>query len=85
MTCPTRARLEARLRQVTATFDNARKHLLERVATCSKQEFLVLTDEVDRALDLLDRARVALDLHIRQHSCLAHEGVAAVQGEQTQQ
>jgi hypothetical protein len=80
MTCPRRERLEARFRQVTATYDNARQHLLERVATCSQAECLALTDAVDRAGDLLNHYQNALDLHIRQHACLAKEGARAAGG-----
>jgi len=83
MTCPTRARLEARLRRVTGTFGNARQHLLERVATCSQAEFLALTDEVDRACDLFNHARSALDLHLRQHSCSGEDDVAAAMSKQS--
>jgi hypothetical protein len=38
---------------------------------------LGLADELDRAEDLLDHARRALDRHIRRHCCLTHEGAAA--------
>jgi len=81
MHCPTRARLERRLRHVTATFDYARKQLLEKFATCSEAEGLTLTDRVDRAGDLLNHAQAALDLHLRHHSCLAKE-VVRTAGEQ---
>jgi hypothetical protein len=78
MPCPARARLEARLRRVTGIFDKARQHLLERVAISSRAESLALTDEVERALDLLNHARSALDLHLRHHCCLSDDGVSAV-------
>src|SRR5215831_3194547 len=52
MRCPTRARLERRMKYVTATLDYARKNLLAKAATCSEAEWLVLLDYVDRAGDL---------------------------------
>jgi hypothetical protein len=50
-------------------FAAARERLLDKLSTCSRAEFLALTDKVERATDLLDHARAALDLHIRKHSC----------------
>ena len=78
MRCPTRARLERRMKYVTATLDYARKNLLAKAATCSEAEWLVLLDYVDRAGDLMTHAQAALDLHLRHHSCLGEDGVAAV-------
>jgi hypothetical protein len=39
---------------------------------------LALADEVDRAEELLDHVRAALDSHIRQHCCLAQQGATAI-------
>jgi hypothetical protein len=35
---------------------------------------LTLADEVDRAEELLDHVRAALDSHVRQHCCLVRAG-----------
>ena len=72
-------RLEQRFQEAAARFDTARKRLLERVAICSKAEFLTLSDDVDRASDLMEHTRSALDTHIRQHCCLAQHGASATQ------
>ena len=77
MLCITRARLEQRYLEAVAIYGSARQRLLERVATCSKADFLVLTDQVDLAGDLLREAHGVLDEHIRQHSCVAEDGAAA--------
>jgi len=82
MTCPTRASLQRRFDQVSARVDTAKQRLLERVATCSQAEFLALSDELDRACDLLRHLHAALDLHIRQHACLAHGDAATADGKQ---
>ena len=79
MSCVKRARLEQSFNQAGARFDNARKKLLERIAVCSRAEFLALNDDVDRASELLDHTRAALDGHIRQHCCLAQHGAIATQ------
>jgi hypothetical protein len=76
MLCPTKAHLQQRYNRVSVILDGARKRLLEGTATRSQTE---LSDEVDRARDLLDYIRLSLDLHIRQHCCLAQEDVAARQ------
>jgi len=82
MAYPTRARLEARLRQVSAAYDSTREKLLDKATTCSQEEFLALNDEVDRAGDLLRHAEAALDLHIRQHSCSREGGADAAKSKQ---
>jgi hypothetical protein len=61
--------LQQQFDQVSANFDNARQQLLERVAICSSEEFLALSEEVEHACDLLDVARAALDSHLEQHRC----------------
>jgi len=70
MECATRARLERQHNRADARFDTVRKRLNERIGVCLKEEFLALSDELDRESETLDHARAALDNHIRQHCCL---------------
>ena len=80
MPCTRRERLEEFFNASIARFDRARKRLLERIAFSSSREFLALNNAVNRAVDWMDRARAALDLHNRQHSCVRQGGATA--GEQ---
>jgi hypothetical protein len=41
------------------------------MGVCPKDEFVRLSDDMDRAWIALDQAQMALDEHIRTHSCLA--------------
>ncbi len=53
----------------------ARQYLHQRMGSCTKAEFLVLSDSFDRASQALDEARAALEAHIRSHGC--EKGAAA--------
>jgi hypothetical protein len=66
--CPTRAHLQHQYDQVNVIVDNAAKRLL-RVGICSSEEVRTLSEELESACDLLDRACAALDWHIQQHRC----------------
>ena len=77
MLCTTRACLEQGYLEADAIYNNARQRLLERVAACSKAEFLMLTNQVDRAGDLLRKAHSCLEDHVRQHSCVTEQGATA--------
>jgi hypothetical protein len=83
MTCSVKARLERRFNQVGEMFATGRERLLDKLPACSQAESLALTDEVNRACDLLDDARSALDLHIRKHACSGEEDTAAAQSKQS--
>ena len=79
MLCPTRERLQQRYNRVSVILDDARKRLLEGTTARSQTEFLELSDDVNRARDVLRHIRLSLDSHIQQHCCLAQEDVAARQ------
>jgi hypothetical protein len=79
MPCPTKERLQQRYNRVSVILDDARKRLLEGTTTRSETEFLELSDEVNRARDVLRHIRLSLDWHIRQHCCLMQEDTAAMQ------
>jgi len=71
MQCARRVRLEQQHDRAGARFDDARQRLRERMGVCPKDEFVRLSDDMDRAWIALDQAQMALDEHIRTHSCLA--------------
>ena len=49
--------------------------LFQKVAgRCSKAEFLELSDEIDRATEMLDHTGAILEAHIRRHCCLSKAG-----------
>ena len=43
------------------------------MGVCTKGEYLMLSDALDRAAKALESTRAALADHIRQHCCLARE------------
>jgi len=45
-----------------------------RLGRCSKAEFLELSDEIDRATEMLDHTGAILEAHIRRHCCLSKAG-----------
>lgn len=69
MGCGQRLWLTSVWKAASATLDVARQQLQRRMGYCSKAEFLVLTDNLDRASEEVDRTRAALDEHIRIHGC----------------
>src|SRR5690242_14187666 len=77
MSCVRRTRLEQKYAQASATCDGIRQRLRDRMGVCPKSEFLALSDELDRATEVLDHARVALRVHVRQHCCLAQTSASA--------
>jgi hypothetical protein len=77
MPCARRLRLEQKHDQASATLDSVKNRLRERLGRCAQGEFLTLNDELDRASELVQHARAALDSHIRQHCCLTQEGASA--------
>ena len=71
MGCPRRSRLEKNRDQASARVAAIRQRLRERISLCPKQEFLMLTDDLDRASEAVDQAQAVLDAHIRVHCCLS--------------
>jgi hypothetical protein len=70
MGCAERARLQKNYTTVSAVFDAARARFQQRIGICPKSEFVVLSDALDWASAELERARAALDAHIRDHCCM---------------
>jgi HAMP domain-containing protein len=70
MDCDERARLEKADREAGDAFDVARKILQERIGTTPRNEFEALSKAVDTTWEAVNRARSALDGHIREHKCL---------------
>jgi hypothetical protein len=76
MSCVRRTRLEQKYVQASATCDGIRQRLRERIGICPKSEFLALSDDLDRATEVLYHARRAFESHIRQHCCLSKTSVS---------
>ena len=76
MSCARREYLERKTDQAGMKLDLARQRLRERIGICTKEEFLTLSDDLDRASELLDSTTQALDNHIRRHCCLTHDSAS---------
>jgi len=74
--------LEQRHDIAETNVDICRKRLRGKAGMCSKAEFLAMTDQLDRAWEVLHHASAVLDNHIRQHGCSEKqdEAVAAADG-----
>ena len=77
MGCVRRSRLEKNRDRASARVDAIRQRLHERIAVCLKEEFLMLSDDLDRASEELDEARAALDEHVRRHCCMTQQSAGA--------
>ena len=73
--CAERARLEHTHALAEIEFDTARATIRERIGKSSKEEYRALDHTVNQAWDQLQRARKAVDAHIRQHGCGISETV----------
>ena len=71
MACLERDRLEREHVEAGAKFDAARQRLQDRIGTSKKEEFESLNRTFDQSWQVLARARIALDLHVREHGCVA--------------
>ncbi len=67
--CAERSRLDRRHDAAGKSFEAARAAVRERVGKSSKEEFIELDRAADQAWNRLQRARRALDKHIREHGC----------------
>jgi len=81
MQCFTRASLERKRDRANARLDSIRKYLRERIECCSKEEFLTLTDNMDRELVLVEQTQRALNDHISQHGCLVQTATSPSRGD----
>jgi hypothetical protein len=70
MQCAERVQLQSNYKVASASLDASRVQFLQRIGICPKSEFLVLRDELDRASAEAERARAALDAHVREHICM---------------
>ncbi len=69
--CEERDRLEIEHAEAGTAFDSARMELRQRIGTSPKAEFDLLNKAVDKAWENLQRIRLLLDRHIREHRCQA--------------
>jgi len=72
--CTIRERLAQKQAELDAKLDAARRTLEARIGTCSKAEYLELSQEVNALWRDLSEARGALDAHIRAHKCFSRLG-----------
>jgi MEDS: MEthanogen/methylotroph, DcmR Sensory domain len=77
MACLERNRLEREHAEAGGKFDAARQRLQARIGTSKKEEFESLNRAVDQSWQVLARARIALDLHVRAHGCEAAQEARA--------
>jgi hypothetical protein len=70
MECAERARLENNYTTARVILDAARVRVEQRIETCRKSDFLVLSNALGGALTELERSRAALDAHIQEHCCI---------------
>jgi len=54
----------------SAAFEQARRNLQAHIGVLSKPEYVALSNSVDRAWESLQKVHLALDEHIRWHSCV---------------
>jgi len=70
MPCETRAQLEHEYQVATGAFDRARRDLQTRIGTLPKKDYKILSRAAEQAWESLQKVHVALDKHLREHSCL---------------
>ena len=70
MECKQRLHLQRNYTTASAIFDAATVQVHRGIGICTESEFGMLRDELDRASAELERARAALDAHIRDHCCM---------------
>lgn len=69
MECEERVRLDREHSEAGLAFQAARKVLVDKVGICPKEEYISLNRAVDTTWEAVQRARGALDDHIRSHGC----------------
>ena len=71
MSCDEKGRMVLEYQEASAAFDQARKDLQESIGTLPKDQYVALSSSVDKAWGTLQRVHIALDEHIRWHSCVS--------------
>ena len=71
MDCTRRAELERGRDFAYTKLQTARQNMAERIGICSNNEFLFLSDQMDRAWETYEQAQSNVNEHLRQHCCLA--------------
>ena len=71
MSCDEKGRMVLEYQEASAAFDQARKDLQESIGTLPKDQYVALSNAVDKAWGSLQRVHIALDEHIRWHSCVS--------------
>ena len=70
MNCEDRSRMAWEYQEARAAFEQARKDLQANIGVLPKDQYLALSNTVDKAWGTLQKVHVALDEHIRWHSCV---------------
>ena len=73
--CAEALRLERHLKQCQAVLDEMRRRLEREIGRLPRREYSALSERVDQAAQVVQQATVAIEAHLREHSCLA-KGVA---------
>ena len=71
MSCEEKGRMALEYQEASVTFDKARKDLQANIGMLSKEQYIALSNSVDKAWGTLQRVHIALDEHIRWHSCVS--------------
>jgi len=69
MPCQERDLLQKEHAEAGVTFDAALRALQARIGVSPRDEFLALAQATEKAWASLQRARQALDTHMRRHGC----------------
>ena len=70
VTCEEKSRMALEYQEASTAFEKARKDLQSNIGMLSKEQYVALSHTVDKAWTTLQRVHVALDEHIRWHSCV---------------
>ena len=70
MECAERARLQNNYATARGILDATRARAQQKIDTCRKSDFLVLSNALNWAFAELERARAEFDAHIQEHCCI---------------
>ena len=71
MSCEEKSRMAVEYQDACAAFEQVRKELQNGVGVLSKERYFALSHRADKAWGTLQQVHVALDEHIRWHSCVS--------------
>ena len=71
MSCEDRSRMALEYQEASAAFERSRMELQTNIGMLPKDQYVALSNSADKAWSKLQRVHVALDEHIRWHSCVS--------------